>query len=181
MMSGPLPASTAAAVLGCSWSPVTVSMVTWTLFASENSLAWRLISASAAGTKLTHWRRRICAPALGLGIAPAGVGEALADGLPPHAAMSGPADSPAAARPVVLRNSRRLQTGPLSPIGDLPLQRPHRMSRRRKHLSPFSSASYHRLGRVPFKRDGFRDRFPVGHEALSRRHPGARGRHLARR
>src|SRR5215471_13349693 len=115
MMSGPLPASTAAAVLGCSWSPVTVSMVTWTLFASENSLAWRLISASAAGTKLTHCRRRICAPALGLGIAPAGVGADDA-GLPPQAAISGPAASPAAVRPDVLRKSRRLHSDPRTPM-----------------------------------------------------------------
>src|SRR5258708_7687037 len=68
MMSGPLLASTAAAVFGCSWSPLTVWIVTVTPLALENSAAWRLISASAAGTKLFHWRSWILAPARGLGV-----------------------------------------------------------------------------------------------------------------
>src|ERR1700730_4901039 len=100
MMSGPLPASTAAAVLGGSWSPVTVSIVTWTLLAAENSAACRLISASAAGTKLTHWRRRIDAPARARGIArAAGVGVAVAELVPPpQASRMGPDARPAAVK-----------------------------------------------------------------------------------
>src|SRR5439155_19147526 len=110
MMSGPLPAWTAAAVLGWSWSPVTVSTVTSTPLASEKALAWRRISSSAAGTKLTHWRRRIFAPALAFGIAPtAAVGEAAGDAAPPpHASRTGPAARPAAVRPAAPRNFRRV-------------------------------------------------------------------------
>src|SRR3989442_412479 len=54
MMSGPELASTAAAVLGCSWSPVTVSIATVTPLASPHSAAWRLNSVSACLTKLVR-------------------------------------------------------------------------------------------------------------------------------
>src|SRR5437899_2363429 len=106
MMSGPLPAWTAAAVLGWSWSPVTVSTVTSTPLASEKALAWRRISSSAAGTKLTHWRRWILAPALGFGIAPAAaVGVAAGELVPPpQASRIGPAARPAAVMPAAERN-----------------------------------------------------------------------------
>src|SRR2546430_3827735 len=62
MMSGPELASTAAAVVGCSWSPVTVSMATVTPLAAPHSAAWRLNSSSAGLTKLVHCSSRIDAP-----------------------------------------------------------------------------------------------------------------------
>src|SRR5438132_9356223 len=68
MMSGPELASTAAAVLGCSWSPVTVSIATVTPLAAPHSAAWRLNSSSAGLTKLVHWRSRMEAPLRGLGM-----------------------------------------------------------------------------------------------------------------
>src|SRR5579859_4209299 len=111
MMSGPLPASTAAAVFGCSWSPLTVWMVTVQLLAVENSAACRLISASAAGTKLVHWRSWILAPALGLGMVPTTV--LLEVPFPvaaPQASRIGPNARELATRPVVLRNFLRDQS-----------------------------------------------------------------------
>src|SRR5213593_971921 len=105
MMSGPEPASTAAAVLGCSWSPVTVSIATVTPFASPHSAAWRLNSASAGLTKLVHWSSRIDAPLRGLGIVAVG---APPDCVPQEMMISGKA-SVAAATPAVFRKSRRDQ------------------------------------------------------------------------
>src|SRR6266540_3112824 len=106
MMSGPEFASTAAAVLGCSWSPVTVSIATVTPLASPHSAAWRLNSASADLTKLVHWSSRMEAPLRGLGMVV--VGAPLDWG--PHAMiMSGKARA-AAATPDVFRKSRRDQT-----------------------------------------------------------------------
>src|SRR5690349_6583896 len=112
MMSGPLPASTAAAVFGCSWSPLTVWIVTVTPLADENSAAWRLISSSAAGTKLVHCRSWTLAPALGLGIAavlPEVLG--LVDPPPQASSRAGPTARLPAARPACLRICRRSQTG----------------------------------------------------------------------
>ncbi len=106
MMSGPLPAVTAAAVLVCSWSAVMRSTATVTPYFWPNSLHWRTNSVSAAGTKCTHCRRRMEAPCLALGsLAAAGPGVLW---LPPHASSSGPAARPAAARPVAVRNFRRV-------------------------------------------------------------------------
>src|SRR6266849_1185561 len=103
MMSGPEPASTAAAVLGCSWSPVTVSMATVTPLASPHSAAWRLNSASAGLTKLVHWSSRMEAPLRGLGMVAVGVG---VDWEPQAMIISGNAKV-AAATPAVFRKSRR--------------------------------------------------------------------------
>src|SRR5207249_12199009 len=105
MMSGPELASTAAAVLGCSWSPVTVSIATVTPFASPHSAAWHLNSASAGLTKLVHCSSRMDAPLRGFGM--------LAVGAPldwrPHAMMISGKAMLAAATPAVLRNPRRDQ------------------------------------------------------------------------
>src|SRR5207237_6528129 len=105
MMSGPELASTAAAVLGCSWSPVTVSIATVTPLASPHSAAWRLNSASAGLTKLVHWRSRIEAPLRGLGMVV--VGPPLDWG--PHAMMISGKARAAAATPDVFRKYRRDQ------------------------------------------------------------------------
>src|SRR5260370_4965835 len=74
MMSGAALASTAAAVLGGSWSAVTRSTATVTPLASPHSLAWRMNSASACFTKLVHCRSRIEAPLRGFGMVAVGVG-----------------------------------------------------------------------------------------------------------
>src|SRR6266446_2303751 len=105
MMSGPAPASTAAAVLGCSWSPVTVSIATVTPLAAPHSAAWRLNSASAGLTKLVHWSSRMEAPLRGLGMVAVGVEL----DVPQEMMISGKA-SVAAATPAVLRKSRRDQS-----------------------------------------------------------------------
>src|SRR5207245_3536109 len=105
MMSGPEFASTAAAVLGCSWSPVTVSTATVTPLASPHSAAWRLNSASAGLTKLVHCNSRIEAPFRGLGMAAVGVPP---DWGPQAMIISGKARV-AAATPAVRRKSRRDQ------------------------------------------------------------------------
>src|SRR6267378_2709623 len=105
MMSGPEFASTAAAVLGCSWSPVTVSIATVTPLAAPHSAAWRLNSASAGLTKLVHCSSRIEAPLRGLGIAAVGV---TLDWGPQEMIISGKA-MVATTTPAVRRNSRRDQ------------------------------------------------------------------------
>src|SRR6266436_3028891 len=105
MMSGPELASTAAAVLGCSWSPVTVSIATVTPLASPHSAAWRLNSVSACLTKLVHCRSRIEAPLRGLGMVAVGVG---LDWGPQEMSISGKA-MVATATPAVCRNFRRDQ------------------------------------------------------------------------
>src|SRR5256886_10205977 len=103
MMSGPEFASTAAAVLGWSWSPVTGSTATVTPLASPHSAAWRLNSASAGLTKLVHCNSRIEAPFRGLGMA-AGAGPP--DWGPQAMIISGKARV-AAATPAVRRKARR--------------------------------------------------------------------------
>src|SRR5207244_1696765 len=105
MMSGPELASTAAAVLGCSWSPVTVSMATVTPLAAPHSAAWRLNSSSAGLTKLVHCSSRIDAPLRGFGMV--AVGAPLDWG--PHAMLISGNAMVAAATLAVLRNSRRDQ------------------------------------------------------------------------
>src|SRR5260370_27103011 len=105
MMSGPELDRTAAAVLGCSWSPVTVSIATVTQLASPHSAAWRLNSASACFTKLVHWRSRIEAPLRGLGMVAVGVA---LDWGPQEMSISGKAMG-ATATPAVWRNFRRDQ------------------------------------------------------------------------
>src|SRR6266481_7790999 len=105
MMSGPELASTAAAVLGCSWSPVTVSIATVTPLASPHSAAWRLNSVSACLTKLVHCRSRIEAPLRGFGMVAVGVG---LDCGPQEMRISGNA-MVATATPAVWRNFRRDQ------------------------------------------------------------------------
>src|SRR5713226_7415646 len=105
MMSGPELASTAAAVLGCSWSPVTRSTATVTPLASPHSLAWRMNSASACLTKLVHCSSRIEAPLRGLGMVAVGVG---LDCGPQEMSISGKA-MVATATPAVWRNFRRDQ------------------------------------------------------------------------
>src|ERR671923_1902262 len=105
MMSGPEPASTAAAVLGCSWSPVTVSTATVTPLASPHALAWRMNSASAGLTKLVHCSRRMEAPLRATGIlvvVVVGVD-------PPHERMISGKARVATATPVVFKKSRRDQ------------------------------------------------------------------------
>src|SRR5712691_10508598 len=103
MMSGPEPASTAAAVFGCSWSPVTLSIATVTPLAAPHSVAWRVNSASAGLTKLVHWSSRMEAPLRGLGMADVGELDV------PHEMMISGKASVAAATPAVLRKSRRDQ------------------------------------------------------------------------
>src|SRR5712692_853529 len=105
MMSGPEPASTAAAVFGCSWSPVTLSIATVTPLASPHSVAWRVNSASAGLTKLVHWSSRMEAPLRGLGMV--AVGPPL-DWEPHEMIISGNARA-AATTPDVRRKSRRDQ------------------------------------------------------------------------
>src|SRR6266849_8330386 len=105
MMSGPEFASTAAAVLGCSWSPVTLSIATVTPLASPHSIAWRVNSASAGLTKLVHCSSRIEAPFRGLGMVAVGVE---LDWLPQEMSISGKAIV-ATATPAVCRNCRRDQ------------------------------------------------------------------------
>src|SRR5438270_348407 len=92
MMSGPLPASTAAAVFVCSWSAVIRSTATLTPYLSPNSVHWRTNSVSAAGTKCTHWSSRMEAPWRGVGTV-AGV---LLVVVPPQpqASSSGPGTRP---------------------------------------------------------------------------------------
>src|SRR5437667_9988273 len=105
MMSGPELASTAAAVLGASWSAVTVSTATVTPLAAPHSAAWRLNSASAGLTKLVHWSSRMEAPLRGLGMV--AVGPPIDCG--PHAMIISGNARAAAATPDVLRKSRRDQ------------------------------------------------------------------------
>src|SRR6266849_10781195 len=105
MMSGPEFASIAAAVLGCSWSPVTVSIATVTPLASPHSAAWRLNSASACLTKLVHCSSRIEAPLRALGMTAAGLE---LDWGPQEMIISGKA-MVATATPAVCRNFRRDQ------------------------------------------------------------------------
>src|SRR6266849_10118116 len=105
MMSGPEFASTAAAVLGCSWSPVTLSTATVTPLAAPHSVAWRVNSASAGLTKLVHCSSRIEAPLRGLGTAAVGVP---LDWGPQAMSISGKA-MVATATPAVRRNFRRDQ------------------------------------------------------------------------
>src|SRR5258708_4081112 len=103
MMSGPELASTAAAVLGCSWSPVTVSMATVTPFASPHSAASRLTAASAGLAKLVHWSGGMEAPLRGFGMVAAG--PELDWG--PHAMRISGKAKVAPATPAVFRKSRR--------------------------------------------------------------------------
>src|SRR5258706_2205929 len=95
----------AAAVLGCSWSPVTVSIATVTPLASPHSAAWRLNSVSACLTKLVHCKSRIEAPLRGFGMVATGVGF---DCGPHEMRISGKAIV-ATATPAVWRNFRRDQ------------------------------------------------------------------------
>src|SRR5260370_23395874 len=105
MMSGPELASTAAAVLGWSWSPVTVSIGTVTRFACPHSGGWGLNSVSACLAKLVHCRSRIEAPLRGFGMVAVGVGF---DCGPHEMRISGKA-MVATATPAVWRNFRRDQ------------------------------------------------------------------------
>src|SRR5260370_40020106 len=105
MVSGAELAAAAAAVLGCTWSPVTVSIATVTPLASPHSAAWRLNSASAGLTKLVHCSSRIEAPLRGLGMVAVGV--VLVWG-PQEMSISGKA-MVATATPAVWRNLRRDQ------------------------------------------------------------------------
>src|SRR5207253_5778343 len=97
-------------------SPVPVWMTTLVPTLLLNSAAWRLISASAAGTKLTHCRSWTWAPARGVGIAPAAaVGVAAGELVPPpQASRIGPAARPAAVMPAAERNFLRVQSEALS-------------------------------------------------------------------